>query len=281
MPIKKLIVNADDYGHAVLLSEGIRRAAQQGIVTSTTAMMNWPDAVTELSKAVRECPHLGLGVHLVLTSGKPLLPPEQVPSLVDENGYFRRPDPFTAHMAQLNLDEVKAEWLAQIDLFRQATGKNPDHLDSHHHVSYASPALFECMLELAEQVQCPIRNPYTDPSADAPADYLWETDNTNGYTQIVKLMQRYSPKHPQLFFSSFYDMGATIAHLIELIQRMDSDPVHTTFEVMCHPALVDDALRQASDYNDQRALELSILTDPHPRALLIESGIQLVSFRDL
>lgn len=278
MSQKKLIVNADDYGHGVLLSEGIRRAHLDGIVTSTTAMMNWPDAVSELPKALSQCPNLGLGVHLVLTSGKPLLPPGQVPTLVDENGNFRRPDPLMAHLADLNLDEVDAEWHSQVALFKQVTGRTPDHLDSHHHSSYASPALFERMLQLAHELNCPIRDPFADATAAHPSDYLWISDKPGGYAQINVLFEKYRPRRPQLFWSNFYDDGATLANLIEFIQRIAADEAHETFELMCHPALTDEFLRQVSDYNDMRGVELNILTDPHPRALLQEYGIELVSF---
>lgn len=74
---KKLIINADDYGHTRSVSLGIRQAHLQGIVTSTTAMMNYPGADDDLRDSVKECPRLGLGLHLVLTSGCPVLPAEK------------------------------------------------------------------------------------------------------------------------------------------------------------------------------------------------------------
>ncbi|HCS39550.1 MAG TPA: hypothetical protein DIW44_08195 [Anaerolineaceae bacterium] len=80
---KRLIVNADDYGHTHGVSQGIRLAHLRGIVTSTTAMMNYRGAEDDLRKATHECPRLGLGLHLVLTSGNPVLPVEKVPDLVD------------------------------------------------------------------------------------------------------------------------------------------------------------------------------------------------------
>jgi predicted glycoside hydrolase/deacetylase ChbG (UPF0249 family) len=278
---KKLIVNSDDYGHGKLLSEGIRRAHLEGIVTSTTTMMNWPGAVDDLLAAMIECPDLGLGVHLVLTSGKPLLPPEQIPSLVDEHGYFRRPDPFAAHLANLKIAEVEAEWRAQISLFKQTTGLNPDHLDSHHHVSYCSPALFECMLKLAAEMNCAIRFPCADTTAEHAYDYLWTSNPKNDYAHILGLMNEYSPRCPQVFWSNFYDEGATHEGLLDIIQRIGEDEDHETFELMCHPAITDDFLRQVSDYNDKRGEELEILTDPSLKPLLADKGIELISFSGL
>jgi len=281
MTPKKLVVNADDYGHGKKLSEGIRQAHLRGIVTSTTAMMNWPDAVTDLPLAVRDCPRLGLGVHLVLTSGKPLLPAAEVPSLVDATGLFRRPDPFGAALPHLNIAEVAAEWHAQVELFKQVTGRAPDHLDSHHHVSYTSPALFECMLSLASELNCPIRLPYADPAAENPSEYLWTSDPVRDYAHILESLKRHSPGHPQVFWSSFYDEGATLAHLTELIEHMAAENCPHTFELMCHPAIPDDFLRQVSDYSDKRGEELALLTDPHVKTLLTENGIELISFAEL
>lgn len=278
---KRLIVNADDYGHGKKLSEGIRQAHLQGIVTSTTAMMNWPDAVSDLPLAVRDCPKLGLGVHLVLTSGKPLLPAAQVASLVDANGLFRRPDPFIAALPYLNIAEVSAEWHAQVDLFKQVTGRTPDHLDSHHHVSYASPALFECMLSLAAELNCPIRLPYADPGAGHPSEYLWTADQLNDYAHILQSMKAHAPSHPQVFWSSFYDEGATLDHLTQLIERMAADSEHDTFELMCHPAIPDDFLRQVSDYNDKRGDELAILTNAAVKQLLAANQIDPIPFGGL
>jgi predicted glycoside hydrolase/deacetylase ChbG (UPF0249 family) len=84
---KQLIVNADDYGRTAGVVEGILRAHQQGIVTSTTAMMNMPGIEAALQRA-QSYPDLGLGIHLVFSAWRPLLPPERIPSLVDDDGAF-------------------------------------------------------------------------------------------------------------------------------------------------------------------------------------------------
>ena len=78
--MKRLIVNADDYGRTRGVSAGIREAHLHGIVTSTTAMMNFPGVQADLARACDDCPQLGLGVHLVLTAGRPLRPAENVPT---------------------------------------------------------------------------------------------------------------------------------------------------------------------------------------------------------
>ena len=152
--MKYLIVNADDYGLAASVSAGIRQARTgpalgrqahlQGIVTSTTVMMNMPDTEPALRLAAELCPNLGLGVHLNLTAGTPLLPPSQLPGLLrlGDGGRFPREPALRAAAAHLPINEVAAEWRGQIERFIHLTGKAPDHLDSHHNSSYVTYPIF-------------------------------------------------------------------------------------------------------------------------------------------
>lgn len=86
--LRQLIVNADDYGVTRNVSLGIREAHQQGIATTTTAIMIAPAIAQELKLAQELCPKLDIGVHLVLTSGTPIRPTSKVPSLVGNDGRF-------------------------------------------------------------------------------------------------------------------------------------------------------------------------------------------------
>lgn len=272
-----LIINADDYGHTTGVSEGIRQAHLQGIVSSTTAMMNRPAAVEELPKAAALCPRLGLGVHLVLTTGSPLLPPAKVSTLVDPEGRFNHRDAQIARLDSIDLDQVDAEWHAQVELFVKTTGRNPDHLDSHHHSSYFSPALFERMLRLAEELHYPIRSPFADVNNPA-ADYLPGDSSGQELDEIKKLLGEFNPKRPQRFFANFYDEGASPTHLREILHEVAASPEGQVCELMCHPAVVTDELRQISDYSDMRGVELQVLTNPALQSLLKELEIELVTF---
>lgn len=269
---KRLIVNADDYGHTRGTSLGIRQAHLRGIVTSTTAMMNYPGADEDLREAAKECPRLGLGLHLVLTSGCPVLPADKVPSLVDAEGKFFRYDPFIEHMHQLDLNQVKLEWRAQVEAFRLALGRSPDHLDSHHHSSFFTPALFELMLELAEELNVPIRLPWgMEGTTLANLHSLSETPS------LKSLKSGYA----QLFFDSFYDEGATIDNLASILKQIAEDDQHDTFELMTHPAIVDDELILTSIYNERRAEELNVLCHGMAFSILNSTKIKLISFSDL
>src|SRR5215208_6153795 len=123
--MKRLIINSDDYGRTPNISRGIREAHLRGVVTSTTCMMNIPTTAEDVGVAVKETPKLGMGVHLVLTMGKPISAPETVPSIVDPNGNHLKYDPFIANIPNLSMDEVKMEWCKQIEAFIRAAGKKP------------------------------------------------------------------------------------------------------------------------------------------------------------
>src|SRR5215208_1381480 len=113
--MKQLIINSDDYGRTPEISRGIREAHLRGVVTSTTCMMNIPTTAADITVALQETPKLGMGVHLVLTMGKPILPPAAVSSITDKNGNFFKYDPLIEHLPSLNMAEIKAEWHSQIE----------------------------------------------------------------------------------------------------------------------------------------------------------------------
>jgi len=272
---KHLIVNADDYGRTASVSAGIRKAHRDGIVTSTTAMMNMPGIGAELQAALAECPQLGLGVHLVLTAESPLLPPDQIPSLIalSDGRAFPRLDALMKNADRLNTAEVKAEWRAQIEKFVHLTSCPPDHLDSHHHTSYLTPALFGAMLELARETGCTIRLPLAD---EADTGMIVSDLPPLTFLRPMLLASTDVPR-PDRFETRFYDEHATLAMLREII---DTLPDGVT-EIMCHPGLPDEHLAAVSGYNRQRAAELAALTDPSLREHLRTARVKLMSFKAL
>lgn len=266
--MKRLIINSDDYGRTPEVSRGIREAHLHGVVTSTTCMMNIPTTAADVAIALKEAPKLGMGVHLVLTMGRPLATREAGSSIVDENGDFFRLHQFMEHISDINLDEVKTEWRAQIEAFVQAAGRKPTHLDSHHHSSYFTADLFQAMLELAEEYGCAIRFPFTN---DVPS----ELEETNRH--VPDLVREFNPRKPDAFVVDFYDEGATHEHLLNIINNLPDG----TSEVMCHPGYIDETFVKESSYNRQREREFNILTDPSIREAIQANGISLITFAEL
>jgi len=277
---KRLIVNADDYGLLPSVSAGIRQAHTHGLVTSTTAMMNMPSAADDLRQAQRECPALGLGVHLLLTAGRPLLPPSAVPSIValSDGASFPKLGTLLARAGTLNAAEVKAEWRAQIEAFVAVTGQRPTHLDSHHHSSYATPALFTAMLELAREYAAAIRMPVTS-AATAQRVLGLDLSVVEGYMALIGpvLATAGDVRKPDHFEARFYGPGATVAGLNLVLAELPDGAT----EIMCHPGYADPALGEITSYYRERPVEVEALTQPGLRAHLAAEGVTLISFAAL
>ncbi|MBM3126410.1 MAG: ChbG/HpnK family deacetylase [Chloroflexi bacterium] len=203
------------------------------------------------------------------------MPQSQVKSLVDENGWFLKYEPFVANLPNLNLAEVEREWRTQIEAFISTTGKAPTHLDSHHHASYFSPELMQAMLQFAREYECPIRFPYNgpeDPLLSLPPEIVPSFRESG-----PRLIGKFKVKHPNTFISHFYDQGVTQETLTNILNTLPQG----THELMCHPGYVDDVVIKATIYNQPRARELEILTSAETRKAIESNNIQLASFEDL
>ncbi len=274
--MKYLIVNADDYGLHPSVSAGIRKAHLEGILTSTTTMMNMPDAEFALRMARETCPTLGLGVHLTLTAGMPLLPPDKLSALMrlSDGSRFPRESVLRENVASIPVAEVKSEWRAQIERFIQLTGKNPDHLDSHHNSSYYSYPFFEAMLELAAEYHCAVRLPFWAVTQSMPGDYVILPKDYPAGLSPREQTKNSRVLFPDEFVGYFYDEKVTL----EILQYAIENLKEGVTELMSHPALADESLKQISSYNNQRAVELSLLTHPLILEKIKDNGINLITF---
>jgi len=248
--MKKLIVNADDYGYTPGVVDGILKAHHEGVVTSTTILINSPHLEAALAK-LKSAPKLDLGLHLNITWGKPVSSPDKVRSLIGENGNFIRRTQFE----DVDLDEVGLEWRAQV---AKARGQNIKltHLDTHHH-THRHPALLDIIAEIAGEEKLAVRS--QEP---------WIRDY---------LRANHIPT-PDYFIEDFYGEGkTTLTHLEDLLRFI---PDGFT-EVCCHPAIVDEELRKTSSYNNPRNEELAVLTSPELKSWLAEDKITPGVFPEL
>jgi predicted glycoside hydrolase/deacetylase ChbG (UPF0249 family) len=277
---KRLIVNADDYGRTAGVVEGILRAHQQGIVTSTTAMMNMPGIEGALRRA-KSCSELGLGVHLVFSAWRPLLLPEQIPSLVDADGAFLSQRALWDCPEAIQRDELRAELTTQVERFQTLTGRVPDHLDCHHFV-HSHPLFFAVYVELAAQWGLPIRVPFpseetlSQAAATVPLiEGLPFSEVRDMMRQDRELVQANEVRHPDHFVGSFYgEEAVTLENLLAILESLKEG----TTELMCHPGLADEQLLAESTYGRLREKELELLCHPHVRDKIGELGIELVDF---
>ena len=138
---RRVIINGDDFGLSVENNAGIVAAHQRGVLSSTSLMIGG-DAVEEAVGLARENPQLAIGLHITFSDTRPVLPAEQVPLLVQSDGYFP-PNECAHRHALLSVTgrrQVRAEIAAQFRAFH-ATGLILDHFNVHRHAHQNNPLL--------------------------------------------------------------------------------------------------------------------------------------------
>lgn len=153
---RRLIVNADDFGMSSGVNRGIMEAHQRGIVTSTSLMVRWPDAVEAAALALAE-PDLSVGLHIDLGEW------------IWREGYrdvlYLVADPEDS-------DTVRQEVRRQLAIFRDLMGRDPTHLDSHQHVHRREPVR-TIVAELASELGVPLRE--FDPDIKLCGDFYGQS----------------------------------------------------------------------------------------------------------
>ncbi|WP_447887050.1 chitin disaccharide deacetylase [Serratia fonticola] len=251
---KLLIVNADDFGLCKAQSYGIIEAFNNGVVTSTTAMVNAAGIEHAASLSVAH-PKLSIGMHFVLTLGKPLAP---MPSLVRENGEIGKWIWEMAEADTLPLDEIEQELACQFTRFIELFGRPPSHIDSHHHV-HMIPQIFPIVVSFTKAKGIPLR--VVREVAIKDDQVLNEIHTSDGFT------------------SEFY--GDAISEELFLKALDDSTSrKEKSLEIMCHPSFIDNTIL-ASKYCYPRLAELDVLTSTSLKNAIAERGYHLGTFRDL
>lgn len=185
----KLIVNADDFGLSKGVNYGILESFKNGVLTSTTMMMNAPamEHAVELMKRY----DLAVGIHLVASMFKPLT---NVTTFVKSDGTFDKAK-FFDKSAVIDEAELEKEWRAQLDLFIEKTGKKPTHIDSHHHAHMEEKAK-NVTKKLADEYGLQVRNlvtPYGEEVLFNPCFYgdtirVAEIESAINSGELVEMM---------------------------------------------------------------------------------------------
>lgn len=286
--MKRLIVNADDFGFTRGVNAGIVRAYKTGIVTSATIMANgaaFEDAV-ELARAN---PKLGVGCHLAVVGGRAVAPQSEIPSLIDRNGEL------PATLAQLvvkiarhqiSIREIACEFRAQVQRVIES-GITPTHLDSHKH-SHTHPQVMKALALVAREFGIErVRNPFervfaTTRHAQASWAYLKQSALSAAIgpaaIEFRSIAADHALKTPDRFFGVKLT-GMLDSAAIRSIMESWSDG---TAELMCHPGINDDELANAhTRLKQQRQRELEAVSDSSLRTFARQKGIQLIDYREL
>ena len=290
--MRRLIINADDFGLTAGVNRAIVEAHENGVVTSATLMANGQGFQQAIALA-QSRPRLGVGCHVVLVDGAPLLDQTAVRSLLDR-GSNSSGDPHfregiarfgaLALLGRLDESEVEAEGTAQIRKL-QAAGITVTHLDSHKH-THLFPRVLRPLLRAAASCGVrAIRNPFEriQGSQLAASPSLWRRWTEVG---ILRSLVRQFREAVQQAGVSTPDGTLAIVATGSLNERLLCLMVENlpdgTWELVCHPGYNDVELRAVrTRLRESRERELRILTSSSTRDLLAANGVELVSFREL
>ena len=281
--MRRLIVNADDFGLHAAVNRGILAAHTEGIVSSASLMAGGA-AFDDAVRIARHCPQLGVGVHLTLVGASPLLPVAEVSSLLDEAGDFYGSYPLFIKRflrGKIRLAEVERELAAQIDRVRMA-GIQPSHLDSHQHL-HVLPGIGGLVLDLARRFSIrAIRIP-AEPVAfiGATPATVGRLAGRGGLTMLANLFRQHAAAAGIRTSDHFFGMLAggqlTEPALLAILRRLPPGDS----ELMTHPGVADESLADAYRWGYQWDAERQALAAPAVRELLVERQIRLISFREL
>jgi len=287
--VRRLIVNADDFG----LSQGVNRAIVeahgQGVVTSATLMANGP-AFEDAIQRAKSCPRLSLGCHVVLVDGLPVLDRGNTPSLSDKNAQDGRfHDSLSSFVlralsGRVHADEIEAEATAQIRRL-QAAGIAVSHLDTHKH-THIFPQVLRPLLRAARACGlAAVRNPFgpLHLSILAKRPGLWKQfGKVTVLSGLGKTFRRSVRDAGMLTPDGTVGIVATGALDDRLFERMVDRLPEGTWELVCHPGYDDAELGSIrTRLRESRAVELRLLTSPEAREILARRGVQLISYREL
>lgn len=280
----QLIVNADDFGFSPDINQAIVKAHQTGIVTSSTVMINLPNAPAGIELAQQEAPTLALGLHLNLTDGSPISEASQIPSLVDAHGKFYPIERLSEVALQFDGDELYQELAAQLEYFMELTGKLPTHLDSHFHLALMHPAALEATLAIANEHQLPLREVLSDISVEVAIPTLQRfipsmpDEFIKMLWQMLQEVRAGSPEPvmPAQFINRFSSPTNTLGDLLNILT--DVAEMERPAEIMCHPGFANDPNTTIADARQQ---EFEVLCHPATLEVVEKFGIELINFADL
>lgn len=247
--MRKLIVNADDFGLTRGINKGIIHGFRLGIITSATALVNmpcWPHAAS----LVRKLAGLGVGLQFNLTVGRPLTAPHHIPSLVNEGGEFCGS---LEQLAQADTLDVVRELYNQYNRLLHS-GIKPTHIDSHGDI-HTLDNILSILLDFAARHHMPLRL----------------------FPQARSLYNNAGAATTGDLIDDFQDKGANRPNFERLLSNCRAE----TVEFRCHPGMVDADLEAVSAYTWQRERELAVVCAYNKEEFPRRYGFELIPFSQL
>ena len=286
--MRRLIVNADDFGYTSGVNRAILEAHSHGVVTSATLMANGP-AFAEAVQLAGTVPKLSIGCHVVLTDGEPVLGAERLPSLTSGSHFRDGMIAFAARAiaGRIDGDEIAAEASAQIRKI-QSAGIAVSHLDTHKH-THLFPKILQPLLRAAANCGVrAVRNPF-GPRLPLRSSHLLARPGLWTRYAEVRILGGFAGKFREAvdregFTTPDGTLGIVVTGALDetLFYAIARSIPEGTWEFVCHPGYNDEDLQAGKTrLRASRETELRVLTLPAAREVLAQQGIELISYREL
>jgi predicted glycoside hydrolase/deacetylase ChbG (UPF0249 family) len=268
---KLLIVHADDIGMAHSVNAATIQAFEKGGISSGSIMVPCP-WFNEFADYYRDHPDLDVGIHLTLNAEwenykwDGVVPSDEIPSLLDEKGYFYATEEDVGMHAVP--EEVEIEARAQIERAMEF-GIHPTHIDTHMESMAATTELVEIYLRLGKEYGLPVLLP-------------------RNRMQLFPVEQREMIEKEYVLVDGLFMMNAAPEHMSwsEAYSRMLDQVRPGLNEMIVHLALDNEEMRAITvnhpDFGSAwRQRDLDFVTGSEFRELLEQNGIHLVTWKEI
>ncbi len=248
----KLLVRADDLGYSEAFNYGLARAVKSGIVRCVGVMpnMEWAEHGVRLLDGC----DVTFTVHANICQGRPITDPKLIPSLVDENGFFKDKELYrSAKEDFVVLEEVVMEVEAQFLRLQELIGKKPFMVEAH---AVPSNNFFKSMVIVAQKYG---------------VEYM-KMDFATGKASIGNT-----------YLKSSMDSGNPDYNPFESLKKAALQPMEENEACMMvlHPGYVDEYVLTTSYITTQRAMEVAMAINPEVPKWCAENGVDLITYKDL
>ncbi len=285
--MRRLIINADDFGLTAGVNRAIAEANCSGVLTSATMMAN-ARAFNEAAAMAKAQPSLKTGCHVVLIDGGPVS--ANLPTLTNGSSRFRsslKEFALAAVRRQLSADEIQQETEAQIRKI-QSQGIALTHVDSHKH-THMFPNVLRPVLRAAKA--CGIRaarNPF-EPFRAWPHGAmiampgLWmRSAGVTAFQMFAAEFRRSLKEEGMRSTDGTVGIAATGMLDQKMLLRILTALPEGTWELVCHPGYSDADLKAAGTrLTASRETELAALTSLETKEALARQRIELISYAEL
>lgn len=281
--MRKLIVDADDFGLTRGINQGILETIEKGIVQSINVISNMP-YYEEVLNLVKKYPHVSVGIHFNLVTGKPISSLEKVRSLVDEKGNFLTGANFKKKYlkGKIKKKEISHELEEQIKALTNL-GIKPTHFNFHQ-IKLLFPRILPLIIRITKKYKINKMRSYNRFLITEKPNFIYYFSRpTKIFTNFyLKFLTFYLNKFGIKTADRIIDFGidfkneATLDNWFFVIRNLPQG----INEIRVHPGYVDEELPQFSSYLKGREREIQILTNPELKELIKKNQIELISFKE-